>query len=33
MTPKSVRLRKRVLAFNDRYRMGRDKKREKEKLD
>jgi GTP-binding protein len=28
VTPKSIRLRKRMLDFNARYRMGRDKKRE-----
>jgi GTP-binding protein len=30
VTPKSIRLRKRVLSFNDRYRAERDRKREKE---
>ncbi len=30
VTPKSIRLRKRMLAFNDRYRAERDRKREKE---
>ncbi len=33
VTPKSVRLRKRILDFNARYRLGRDKKREMQKLD
>jgi GTP-binding protein len=30
VTPKSIRLRKRMLGFNDRYRAERDRKREKE---
>jgi GTP-binding protein len=33
VTPKNVRLRKRTLAFNDRYRTERERKREKEDHD
>ncbi|MFZ5446850.1 MAG: translational GTPase TypA [Myxococcota bacterium] len=33
VTPKNIRLRKRVLSFNDRYRSERDRKREKEEAE